>query len=84
LCRYLSLHRPGVDNRFISYVTPLQLGQTVRVICAWRHFALFEFTEYYVVAVPGAGLPEGIPITMDVNSDGIPDLRVYALIPPTP
>jgi hypothetical protein len=26
---------------------------------------------------PGAGLPEGIEITMAVKSDGIPDRRIY-------
>lgn len=68
---------PGVRNRFVSYVTPLQKGQTVRIVSAWRHFALLEIAKYYVVSAPGAGLPEGIPITMAVNSDGIPDPRVY-------
>jgi hypothetical protein len=29
------------------------------------------------VAVPGAGLPEGIPIRMRVDSDGVPDPLIY-------
>jgi hypothetical protein len=68
---------PGVRNRFVSYVTPLQPGQRVRITSAWRHFLLLGLDRYYVVSVPGAGLPEGIEITMGVNSDGIPDRRVY-------
>jgi hypothetical protein len=68
---------PGVRNRFVSYVTPLQPGQRVRIVSAWRHFLVLGFHRYYVVSVPGAGLPEGIEITMGVNSDGIPDRRVY-------
>ena len=77
----ISLIRPpGTRNRFVSYVTPLPLGQKVRIVSAWRHFALVNFARYYVVSVPGAGLPEGIQITMLVNSDGIPDPRVYAPI----
>jgi hypothetical protein len=68
---------PGVRNRFVSYVTLLQPGQRVRIVRAWRHIILFGFTKYYVVLVPGAGLPEGIRITMEVNSDGIPDRRFY-------
>ena len=72
---------PGVGNRFVSYVTPLRAGQRVRILRAWRHFALIEFLKYYIVSVPGAGLPEGIPINMMVNSDGIPDPSVYEPIP---
>jgi hypothetical protein len=68
---------PGVRNRFVSYVTPLKPGQRIRIISAWRHFLLFGFDRYYVVSVPGAGLQEGIEITMAVNSDGIPDRRIY-------
>lgn len=67
----------GVRNRFVSYVTPLQPGQRIRIDSAWRHFLLLGFNRYYVVSVPGAGLPEGIEITMTVNSDGIPDRRIY-------
>jgi hypothetical protein len=75
----ISLIRPpGVGNRFVSSVTPLKLGQRVRIVSAWRHFAVFDgFTKYYVVSVPDAGLPEGIEITMAVNSDGVPDPLVY-------
>ena len=71
---------PGARNRFVSYSIPLQLGQRVRIISAWRKFALVEFTYYYIVSVPGAGLPDGIPITMKVNSDGVPDSLVYEAI----
>ena len=68
---------PGIRNRFVSYVTPMKPGQRVRLISAWRDLVLFGFHRYYIVLVPGAGLPESIPITMEVNSDGIPDRRVY-------
>ena len=68
---------PGVRNRFVSYVTPLQRGQRIRIVGAWRRLSLVGFSRHYVVSVPGAGLPEGIRITMAVNSDGIPDPRVY-------
>jgi hypothetical protein len=66
---------PGIRNRFVSYGIPLQHGQTIRLVGAWREF--LSFARYYVVSVPGAGLPEGIDITMPVNSDGIRDPRVY-------
>jgi len=71
---------PGAHNRFVSYSIPLKLGQRVRIISAWRQFTLFEFSYKYVVDVPGAGLPEGIAITMKVNSDGVPDPLVYEAI----
>jgi hypothetical protein len=67
---------PGVRNRYVSYVTPLKQGQTVRIVSAWRQFALFGFHRHYVVLVPGAGLPDGIPVTMYMNADGVPDPRV--------
>jgi hypothetical protein len=74
----ISLISPlGVRNRFVSYVTPLRRGQTIRIESAWRSFALIEFLRYYVVSVPDAGLPDGIPIKMAVESDGIPDPTVY-------
>ena len=66
---------PGIRNRFVSYVIPLQHGQSIRLVGAWREFP--SFARFYVVSVPGAGLPDGITITMAVNSDGIPDPGVY-------
>ena len=68
---------PTVRNRFVSSETRLKPGQMVRIVSAWRQFALVEFTRHYVVSVPGAELPEGIPVTMTVTSDGVPDSRVY-------
>jgi hypothetical protein len=68
---------PGVHNRFVSSVTPLKEGQRVRIISAWRHFAMFGFNRYYVVQLPGAGLPEGIDIEVGMNSDGFLDPLVY-------
>ena len=38
---------------------------------------MFGFHRHYVVSVPGAGLPNGIPVTMDVEADGVPDSRIY-------
>lgn len=68
---------PGTRNRFVSYVRPLRQGQRVHIVSAWRRFALIEFIRHYVVSVPGAGLPDGIPITISVSSDGIPNPSVY-------
>ncbi len=73
---------PGVRNRFVSYVTPLKLGQRIRIVSAWRHFLLLGFDRYYVVSAPGAGLPEGIEITLAVDSDGIPDRSIYEPVGP--
>ena len=71
---------PGVHNRFVSSVTPLKQGQKLRIVSVWQHFALVEFTRYYVVSVPDAGLPDGIDITMAVDSDGVPDPLIYESI----
>jgi len=76
----VSLTPPAARNRFVSYSIPLQLGQRVRIISAWRQFELVEFTYEYVVNVPGAGLPDGIPITMKVSADGVPDPLIYEAI----
>lgn len=76
----LLMPSPGTRNRFVPYGIPLQPGQRVRIISAWRQFALVEFTYRYVVDVPGAGLPDGIPITMMVSADGVPDPRMYEVI----
>ena len=71
---------PGARNRFVSYSIPLQQGQRIRIISAWRQFALVEFAYHYVVNVPGAGLPDGIPVTMKVSADGVPDPLIYEAI----
>jgi len=68
---------PVVRNRFVSYETFLKPGQRIRIVSAWRQFALLGFHRHYFVSVPGAGLPNGIPVTMDVEADGVPDPRVY-------
>lgn len=68
---------PGVRNRFVTYRTRLKVGQTVRILGAKGGFLS---TKDYIVSVPGAGLPDGIPITIPMNSDGSPDPRVYALL----
>ncbi|MCG8686619.1 MAG: hypothetical protein MI892_17195 [Desulfobacterales bacterium] len=68
---------PGASNRFVSYRVPLQQGQKVLIQSAWKSFSLFESTYYYKVAVPGAGLPEGVPIQLDIDSDGIPNPLYY-------
>ena len=49
----------------------------IRVVGAWRSYALFEIVREYVVLVPDAGLPDGVDITMIVGSDGIPDRHLY-------
>ena len=68
---------PGARNRFVSYTIPLKVGRRIRIISASREFALVEFAYDYVVNVPGAGLPDGIPVTMKVNADGVPDPLIY-------
>ena len=74
------LPAPGIRNRFVSWVKPLKAGQRIRIVTARRHFTLLGSTAYYVVIVPDAGLPDGIDVTMNVNSDAIPDPLVYVPI----
>ena len=66
--------RPNVQNRFISYKTPLKPGQTLRIR---RATGRFLSTKHYEVSVPGAGLAEGIPIRIHMDSDGRPESLVY-------
>ena len=68
---------PGTRNRFVSAVTPLAVGQRIRILSARHSYTLLEIVRNYVVAVPGAGLPDGVPVTMTVTSDGTPDPRFY-------
>ena len=68
---------PGAKNRFVSYSITLQPGQNIRILSAWRSLSLFEYTYYYLVSIPDAGLPENVPIKMNVNSDGIPSPLFY-------
>jgi hypothetical protein len=54
----------------------LEASQTVLIVSAWLQFGLVGFNRHYVVVVPGAGLPDGIPVKMYMNADGVPDPRV--------
>jgi hypothetical protein len=67
----------GAQNRFVSYSITLQTGQKIGILSAWRSLSLFEYTYYYLVSIPDAGLPENVPIKMKVNSDGIPSPLFY-------
>ena len=67
---------PGFKNRFVSYETPLKPGQRVRIVSAWQQFGLVGYNRHYVVSVPGAGLPDGIPVEIHMNSGGVPDPQV--------
>ena len=71
---------PGTRNRFVSYSIALPRGQKVRLTGAWRQVVLFGFSYHYAVEVPGTALPDGVPITMTVNSDGVPDPLLYEAI----
>ena len=68
---------PGHKNRFVSYRLTLQPGQVVRIHSAWRSLSLFEYSYYYHVSIPDAGLPVGIPIQMKVSADGSPSMQYY-------
>jgi hypothetical protein len=71
---------PGTANRFVSFRRGLKAGQRLRLVSAWRQFTIGGFNYYYLVALPGAGLPEGIPIVVDVSGNGVPDPALYAPI----
>jgi hypothetical protein len=73
----VSLTPPEAKNRFVSYSITLQPGQKIRILSAWRSLSLFEYTYYYLVLIPDAGLPENVPIRMKVDSDGIPSPLFY-------
>jgi hypothetical protein len=80
--RAITLDRPEeqVRNRYVSYVRPVQAGQRVRIVSAWRYITPFGFHRVYGVVLPGAGLPEGIKVEMHVDSDGIPAPQFYEAI----
>lgn len=71
---------PGALNRFVSYSIPLQVGQRIQIISASRKFELAGWGYHYEVNVPGAGLPGGIPVTLRVSADGVPDPLIYEAI----
>jgi hypothetical protein len=77
LLRISLMSPPTIRNRFVSSEIRLKPGQTVRIVSAWRQFALVEYARHYVVSVPGAELPDGVPVIMNVKSDGVPDSRLY-------
>ena len=68
---------PCADNRFVSYVVPVATGKRVRIVSAYRSYALGDIMENYVVSVADANLPTNVPVTVRVDSDGVLDRRFY-------
>jgi hypothetical protein len=68
-----------VRNRFVSFIKPLKSGQSIRLLSAWTGGTLAGLTHHYRVELPGAGMPEGVPIKLGVTSDGIPNPALYAV-----
>ena len=64
-------------TRFVTKILPLHVGQKIRIVSAWKHFALVEFVRYYHVSIPDLQVPVGVPIRLKVGSDGIPDPLIY-------
>lgn len=68
---------PGARNRFVSYSITLQPEQKIRILSAWQSLSLFKYSNYYLVSIPDAGLPEGVPIKMKIGTDGVPSPLFY-------
>jgi hypothetical protein len=68
---------PGDGNRFVSYVTAFETGAEGSSRQRVEALRVGRVRQVLLVLVPGAGLPEGVKITMRVDSDGIPDPRFY-------
>ena len=71
---------PGSANRFVSWTVPLKQGQVVRITGARRQFDWLGFGLWYVVSVPGMDWPEGVPVKIGIDSEGVPDPKLYELI----
>jgi hypothetical protein len=69
-----------VGNRFVSFIRPLKRDQTVRLLSAWTGGTLAGLTHHYRVELPGAGMPDGVPVELGVTSDGIPNPTLYERI----
>lgn len=68
---------PCADNRFVSYVVAVARGKRVRIISAYRSYALGGIIENYVVSVADTSLPADVAVTVRVGSDGILERRFY-------
>jgi hypothetical protein len=56
---------------------PLKPGQRIRIVSAWRRFLFARIRALLRRLGSRRGAAEGIEITMAVNSDGVPDRRIY-------
>jgi len=66
----------GIRQSFRLVRDTLKLGQRVLIVSTWQQFGLAGYHRHYVVSVPDARLPDGIPVTIYMNADGLPDPRV--------
>ncbi len=73
----VSIASARTKNRFVTKIVPLQVGQRIRIVSAWHYWALIEYIRYYKVSVTDLDSPAGVPIQMDVKSNGIPDPLIY-------
>ncbi|WP_413578610.1 hypothetical protein ACLVWU_08740 [Bdellovibrio sp. HCB290] len=73
----VSIGPATAKTRFVSKIVPIGVGQRIRLVSAWQSFALLESNKYYRVSISDLEVPEGVPIHLDVNSDGIPDASIY-------
>jgi hypothetical protein len=67
----------GGSRRFMSWERPLELGQEIRIVGASSYLSLDGWVRSYLVQVPGAGLPEGVPTHIRIGRDGLLDSRLY-------
>jgi hypothetical protein len=42
-------------------------GQIVKILSAWRHHSIVRTRVYYLVALEGLDLPEGVPIRLELS-----------------
>lgn len=75
----VSIGPASAKNRFVTKIVSLADGQKIRIMSAWSYFTLEGFKKYYMVSFPDLdfGVPAGVPIRLNVKSDGIPDPLLY-------
>jgi hypothetical protein len=68
----------GIDGPEVAFRRHIFRGQPIKIISAWRAPILLEDAIYYRVAMPGADVPDDVPIRLELargNEAGGPDLN---------
>jgi hypothetical protein len=65
--RFVDLIPLQIRGPEIAFERPVQKGQVIRIISAWRRSSILRRRVYYVVAVENSNLPDRVPVWLELS-----------------